>query len=271
MALVEKTIESIDVPESPEAVAGRGANQPQLEVYPLNAADPRMVVDMLNATVPGMVMYEDLKTRRINVYASAADQEQVRAIIKQLDGGAGESVTVVPLKKLEPVAAATSLRSLFAKDAADAPSIEPDAVGRRLMVRGSPEQVAEVRKVLEQLGEDGSGGERRESTGGPLRTIDLSGRDPEIILEMVSRMMESQGRRFKVLRSQPERESGPVSEPLNEAPQRGRASSMFERRTSPRPVTEDVEGRTPSQSIRERSARSPESNETDANLGAATR
>ncbi|MFM8222291.1 MAG: hypothetical protein ACKOJF_25545, partial [Planctomycetaceae bacterium] len=132
------------------------------------------------------------------------------------------------------------------------PSIEPDAVGRRLMVRGSPEQVAEVRKVLEQLGEDGSGGERRESTGGPLRTIDLGGRDPEMILEMVSRMMESQGRRFKVLRSQPGDSAGPVSEALDTAPPRGRSgSSMFERRTSPRAETENVEERAPALPVRE--------------------
>ena len=189
MALIEKTIESIDVEESADQLARQGANQPQLEVYPLNAADPRMVVDMLNATVPGLVIYEDLKTRRINIYASPADHQQVRAIIKQLDGGAGESVTVVNLRKIDPVAAATSLRSLFGANSADGPSIEADAVGKRLMVRGSPEQVAEIRKVLSQLGEDGEGGGRRESTGGPIRTLDMGGRSAEEMLSLIERIM----------------------------------------------------------------------------------
>ena len=189
MALIEKTIESIDVEESPDQVARQGANQPQLEVYPLNAADPRMVVDMLNATVPGLVIYEDLKTRRINIYASPADHQQVRAIIKQLDGGAGESVTVVNLRKIDPVAAATSLRSLFGANSADGPSIEADAVGKRLMVRGSPEQVAEIRKVLTQLGEDGEGGGRRESSGSPIRTLDMGGRSAEEMLSLIERIL----------------------------------------------------------------------------------
>ncbi|MFN7770808.1 MAG: secretin N-terminal domain-containing protein, partial [Planctomycetaceae bacterium] len=189
MALIEKTIESIDVEESPDQVARQGANQPQLEVYPLNAADPRMVVDMLNATVPGLVIYEDLKTRRINIYASPTDHQQVRAIIKQLDGGAGESVTVVNLRKIDPGAAATSLRSLFGSNAADGPSIEADVVGKRLMVRGSPEQVAEIRKVLTQLGEDGEGGGRRESSGSPIRTLDMGGRSAEEMLSLIERIL----------------------------------------------------------------------------------
>lgn len=189
LALIEKTIESIDVEESPDQVARQGAKQPQLEVYPLNAADPRMVVDMLNVTVPGLVIYEDLKTRRINVYGSPSDQQQVRAIIKQLDGGAGESVTVVNLRKIDPVAAATSLRSLFGANSADGPSIEADAVGRRLMVRGSPEQVAEIRKVLTQLGEDGEGTGRRESSGGPIRTLDMGGRSADDILSLIEKVL----------------------------------------------------------------------------------
>ena len=245
MALIEKTIESIDVEESADQVARQGAKQPQLEVYPLNAADPRMVVDMLNATVPGLVIYEDLKTRRINVYASPSDQQQVRAIIKQLDGGAGESVTVVNLRKIDPVAAATSLRSLFGASSTDGPSIEADAVGRRLMVRGSPEQVAEIRKVLNQLGEDGEGTGRRESSGGPIRTLDMGGRSAEDILSLLEKVLPpSERNTIRIVRP------GNGGNPLfrgsgNNRPGQSE-NEMFDRKLPPRSAPADSGSGSPS-------------------------
>jgi len=72
-----------------------------LEVYTLENGDLQVAVDMLNAMVPGLLIREDLKTRRISVYAAPDEQKQVRAIIKQLDSSGGDSVTVIQLKKQE--------------------------------------------------------------------------------------------------------------------------------------------------------------------------
>jgi type II secretory pathway component GspD/PulD (secretin) len=244
MALIEKTIESIDVEESPDQVARQGANQPQLEVYPLNAADPRMVVDMLNATVPGLVIYEDLKTRRINIYASPADHQQVRAIIKQLDGGAGDSVTVVNLRKIDPVAAATSLRSLFGANSSDGPSIEADAVGKRLMVRGSPEQVAEIRKVLSQLGEDGEGGSRRESSGSPIRTLDMGGRSAEEMLSLIERILPpSERSTIRIVR--PSGGGNPLFRGSGTNRPGSPENEMFDRKVPPKTPAENPQGTSP--------------------------
>lgn len=218
MVLVEKAIETIDVEEPPDARVAKGSNQPQLEVYQLKGADPRMVVDMLSVTVPGLVIYEDLKTRRISVFASPVEQEQVRSIIRQLDSGEG-TVNVIALRKLDPVAAATSLRSLFGGSNADAPNIEADATGRRLMVRGTPDQVAEVRRVLEQLGEDGTGGGPRTGSGGPIRTIDTGSRSADELLSLIERLLpEEEKSVIRVIR--PNRESD---------------NSLFRSRTTPEP------------------------------------
>ena len=258
MALIEKTIESIDVEESPDQVARQGANQPQLEVYPLNAADPRMVVDMLNVTVPGLVIYEDLKTRRINIYASPSDHQQVRAIIKQLDGGAGESVTVVNLRKIDPVAAATSLRSLFGANSADGPSIEADAVGKRLMVRGSPEQVAEIRKVLTQLGEDGEGGGRRESSGSPIRTLDMGGRSAEEMLSLIERILPP-GERSSIRIVRPSGAGNPLFRGSGTNRPGSPENELFDRKVPPKPPAE-----TPPRTSPEGSGRGPAAAGDDA-------
>src|SRR5262249_37293582 len=129
------------------------------------------VIDMINTTVPGLSIVPDTKTRRLNIYATPDELQQVRNIVKELDGGAGPSATVIQLYHNDPVAVATSIRGLFTGDRRDAPGIEPDAQGRKLLIRGTPEQVAQIRKLLLEMGEPGDGSSMVAGTGGPLRSI----------------------------------------------------------------------------------------------------
>ncbi len=192
MRLVEETIKTIDVPD-PEGGRGapvRSVNEPTLRVYPLENADPAVVVDVLYATVPGIIIREDTKTRRVNVWATPSEQEQVTEIVKQLDDGAGESVTVIPLRQMEAVPAAASLKSLFSVTRQDPPSIEADAAGRRLMIRGSPDQVAQIKSLLQQMGEDGNVKVAAEAhNSGPIRRVDTRGRSPAEVLGLVERLL----------------------------------------------------------------------------------
>lgn len=230
--LIEQAIKTIDVAEGGSAVQspiGRRSNQPQVEVYPVENADIQVVVDMIDATVPGLTLRTDAKTRRINVFATPEEQEQVRNIVKQLDGGAGESVTVIQLHKTEPLAAATSLRNLFSANRTDPPSIEADSLGRRLMVRGSPEQVAQIRKLLADLGEEGDGlNLAARSSGGPIRTVAPGSRSAEELVELAQRLMpQSEGSFLRVV--PPSSIAGPsfrlrdIDEPVN------RGSRQFRR------------------------------------------
>jgi type II secretory pathway component GspD/PulD (secretin) len=182
LLLVEQAIKTIDVEGT--GTSGRDG-RPQLEVFPLQTADTRAVVETLNTLLPGLQITEDTKARRVSVYAGPTDLQQVRDVIKQLDGTAGDNITVINLRRLEPVAAATSLKSLFGSGRSnDGPSIEADVQGRRIMVRGTTDQVAQVRTLLTQMGEDGNGTGGSYSSGG-LRTVPLGGRDARQILSML--------------------------------------------------------------------------------------
>ena len=76
-----------------------------------------------------------------------------------LDGDVG-GATVVPLKRLDPKAAAEAMRKLFAENG---PAIEADVPGRRLLVRGTAEQLTQITQLLVVLGENGdTNGRRRE-------------------------------------------------------------------------------------------------------------
>ncbi|MSR60058.1 MAG: hypothetical protein EXS05_20870, partial [Planctomycetaceae bacterium] len=202
MVLIDLAIKTIDVPQGAafRAPIARGYNVPQLEPFPVENADVQVVVDLLYATVPGLTVYPDTRTRRIYVYASPDDLAQVRGIIKSLDtAGGGETLSVIPLRKLEPLVVVTSLRGLFGGNRADAPSIEADTVGRKVMVRGTAEQVSQIRKALAGLGEDGNTNDVAGS-GGPVRRIDVGSRSPEELVALVQRFMpKSEGSFIRVL------------------------------------------------------------------------
>ena len=191
LLIVEEALQSVDVGEGPGGVAiGGSSNRPQLEVYEVQSADPREVTKTLDALLPGVVVNEDGRARRIHILATPDEHRQIRAIIDQLDGaGSGQGVTVVNLTQLDPLAAAGTLRSLFEGDGDSIPTIEPDLAGRRLLIRGTTEQLAQIKTLLAQLGEDGT---RQAGVGtpdrGPIRTISLGGRDGGELIKLLQQV-----------------------------------------------------------------------------------
>jgi len=193
--VVEEVLRVLDVDDG----TGRkhipsGSNKKYLEVYQLRSADVRDVARSLEAIMgQGIVVNEDGDTDRIHIMATAKQHEQVRQHISLMDGAGGQQeVAVIPLSKMDPTSAMQSLRAVFTRDGSSAPTIEPDTYGRQLIVRATPEQMIQIRKVLEGLGEDGTG--RRPSQSGNLRAFNLQGRDVDSIMQMTQQMWGPTGR-----------------------------------------------------------------------------
>ena len=206
--LVEQILLAVDVPGSGTAATGRRSTEPFLKVYTLTGSDAGEVVKTLDVLMPGVVVNEDGRNRKIHIFAPEAVHEEVATLIRQLDGGTnatGQAVTVIPLSTLDPYGAASTLRALFSGDGDSAPVIEADSFGRRLMIRGTSDQVLQVKTLLAQLGEDGSGA-KPAAAGGTVRTIPLGGRDPEELLPLLERLWEaSEGEPLRRLESGPGR------------------------------------------------------------------
>ena len=64
-----------------------------------------------------------------------------------------DSVASITLKKLDPVQVANTLRNLFVKEGSHTPSIEADEEHRKIIVRGTEEEINQVRTILRELGE----------------------------------------------------------------------------------------------------------------------
>lgn len=190
--IIEEAIESVDLPPLDGAV-GRSNREPYLEVYQLETADAMEVTKTLNVLFPGTILNEDGRTRRIHIKATQEMHRDIATTIKQLDGqGAGATqMAVIPLGRMDAYTATTSIQSLFYADGESAPVVQPHPSDNALIVRGSNEQVTQIKLLVTQLepGEGGGyGGE------GNLRTIPLGGRNPEDFLKALERVWNVRGR-----------------------------------------------------------------------------
>ncbi|QDT63622.1 secretin N-terminal domain-containing protein [Calycomorphotria hydatis] len=211
LKMIEQVLETIDVAGGGQVNATTiESTTPFLKVYKLEEADAGEVAKTLNALMPGVVVNEDGRNDLLHIFASSADQREVEKLIYQLDGmGSGQSVAVMPLATADPYSTSLVLRSLFAGDKDRAPQIEADSIGRRIMVRGTADQITQVRSLLTQLGENGGSGQSVFATGkGPIRTIPLGGRDPSELVPLIERLWKASGR-SKIRVVIPNEESAP--------------------------------------------------------------
>ncbi|SFI48059.1 secretin N-terminal domain-containing protein [Planctomicrobium piriforme] len=184
--LVEQALKTVDVPGDASQFSP-SSTKPFLKVYNLTSSDPREVTKTIDALMPGIVVNEDARNGKIHIQASPDQHRQVEMLIAQMEGmGGGRQMAVIPLSTLDPVSVTGTIRSMFLKEGDAAPTVEADLYGRQLMIRGTADQLTQIRTLLTQLGEDGTG-QRRDSLE-RVRTIPLSGRDPAELLPLIERM-----------------------------------------------------------------------------------
>lgn len=163
---------------------------PVLRVYKVTSTDAGEVTKTLDAIWPGIVVNEDRRAGTIHIMATPKDHEEIAEMVRQLDGqGGGMQVGLVPLPiNLDPLSVAGTLRSLFSSDGEDAPVVEADLVGRRLMIRGTSDQILQVKTLITQLAESTDPSLYGGRQTGPVRQIPLGGRDPRDMLPLIEKV-----------------------------------------------------------------------------------
>jgi type II secretory pathway component GspD/PulD (secretin) len=178
--LVEEIIKAIDISEGPngEKLTRTGNSGPYLRVYRV-AGRADQVAQSITAMMPGVVVNEDGQAGTVHIFGTAKQHEQVEEWVQAFSSGTGAagSVAVISLAKMDPLSAAATLRNLFISEGANAPTIETDLYGNRIIVKGTAIQVDQIKQVLLDLGEDGTG-LKKKGEGGTIRRYSLRGRDP---------------------------------------------------------------------------------------------
>lgn len=219
--LVEEIIKAIDISELPDGtkLTREGNTGPYLRVYRV-AGRSDQVAQSITAMMPGVVVNEDVTAGTVHIFATARQHEQVEEWVKSFSEGTGASgsVAVIPLAKMDPLTAAATLRNLFIAEGANAPTVETDLYGNRIIVKGTALQVEQIKQVLTDLGEDGTG-LKKKGEGGNIRRYSLRGRDPEEFFKYLEQ--EWQASEKTSIRIVVPKKSGPIKgikTPSDEAP-----------------------------------------------------
>ena len=147
VALLVGSVSAADLPA--QAVA---PSVPLMKMHPVPGGNAEAVAKSLQETfkrVPDFLAVP-VGDRSIMVWALPLLHEQITREL-QAASNKGE---VLPLSTLKAGAAAKTLQALFA-GTATSPSIEADIPHNRLVVKGTPRQVAEIKAALKALADVG--------------------------------------------------------------------------------------------------------------------
>lgn len=188
IARAEEILRVLDVPlsglDGPLVVS-----QPQLEVYPITVAQPQTVLAVLQTLLagqPDVRLAIDPATGHLVAHARPEQHAVIRATIAQMQQDTRQ-VTVIPLRTLDPQVAVLAVSKLFggAENNPAAPKVDADPLTRQLLVYGTPVQIAQIRDLLQRMGETESAPGGGSGTGGNFRTLPLSGFEVQGALQRV--------------------------------------------------------------------------------------
>ena len=248
--VVEEAVKALDVNQGADGTdLGAMKNNPTIpKSYSVRGGDSASVARALNTVMPGVVLGDDSRSGKIFTQATKDEHIEIERFIKEFSGETSGSVTVIKLTKNDPGQVTNSLRNLFANDTNRAPSIEPDANGRQILVRGTADQLLQVKELLRKLGEPTDPLDTNDSSApidrGTVRHLRTGTHDPNEILGLVQRNWSASGRSpFRiVIPSQP----SPIRE------RRVPGDSAPNLRTEP--VDDDSPQALPQEDVRPRSA-----------------
>jgi type II secretory pathway component GspD/PulD (secretin) len=165
----------------------------ELRSYPLGGADGATALAILQTLLEGTGsarLAVDQQTGSLIALATPSEHLAIKQTLEKLQTD-GRRVDVIPVKKVNATTAAALVNRLFNPVVGDAktrdpnaPVIEADRYSEALLVRGTSDQVRQVRELVSQL--DASDLTSAEAGArGPVRTLHISGTELQRALEQI--------------------------------------------------------------------------------------
>lgn len=237
---VQKLITQVDVPGG--GLGSSPADQLQLEVYPLGTLDPAttlQVMQTLLAGNPDVRLAIDENTGNLIALARGGEHSTVKATLSQMQRDS-KQVEVIQLMVVDPQMAVLSINKLFGatgeKPNPNAPLIDADPLTSQLLVRGTADQVSQIKDLLMKMGEDPEAALAMRAERGNIRSIPLSGTAAERVLDELEMLWPTVSTsRIRVVRpsSTPAVRGFNPNAPPTESPATTGSSSNDEARNTP--------------------------------------
>jgi type II secretory pathway component GspD/PulD (secretin) len=188
---LNELIPMVDQAPDPEAASPETTIEvPFIATYTIAKADPQSVLSVMQtllAGLPDVRLAIDPGTEKLVALARPAEHQTIIETLKNLEGQA-DQVEVIQLRRMDPQMLILTINKLFAigggDDATTGPSVDGDPLTRKLWVRGSAEEIAQIKDLVEKLdGADASlaGG----GVGDTIRFFPLPEASADRVLENV--------------------------------------------------------------------------------------
>ncbi len=207
-------VAQIDVAPSEEANSKATAERQTIMAHSVKGTDPQFTFDVLQTQFSGqtnIVLGLDPKTSSIIAQAVPSDQKKIEEIIEVLSGDSNV-FEIIQLEKLDTQAALLTLEKFYGKQSskekdpsnAKGPIFYGDTSTRRIMVRGSKSEVAQVRELLSKVEKSGPA---TSSIDGNVLVLPYSGKSAERMLDHIDMLWEATKHKEQIRRILPKNSS----------------------------------------------------------------
>ncbi len=207
--IVEKADKALEIAANDD---GAEIQKPVFETHSVKTADITAVFDVLQTLLQGTpdarVAIEP-STKSIIALARPDTQKEITRIVSQMEGN-GEDFKVLTLRRLDPAQALASINKYFGitEEGGDGPTVDGDPVTGKLWIRGTPDEIASVEKLIEGLeGQDELG-----DLNGKVRLLPYSGAAAMDAINQVESLWPITGRSNRIRSFSPSRGAGRESQ-----------------------------------------------------------
>lgn len=183
----------IDVKPGEGGPASVSIEHPTLKSHPIRSSDPNTAYNVLQTLLEGSANVRlslEPKTNSIIALGNETDHKLIEDTLAKL-AGESSSFTIIPLKRIDVQAAITTLEKFFGKPSTTASTTASaptgliffgDSMTRTLMVKGSPQELIQVRELLSKLEETSPD---RDLLGETVRVLPMTGKSADRVLEQI--------------------------------------------------------------------------------------
>ena len=191
--LAKKIIEDFDKPRDPFQ-APLVIRDPELRKYPVPPGTAQAIAQTLQADHPTLRIYPLTQTNEVIVSATPDEHLVIMEKMRSLTQGGDTTVTTefIPLNILDPTSTAATVAKLYpSTGTAGGPTVEAHTTGVApgLLVKGTPAQINDVKKILADLGERPGG-----ALDPRIRSFTLPDGSASILAEHLAKTLQQLGK-----------------------------------------------------------------------------
>jgi type II secretory pathway component GspD/PulD (secretin) len=213
--------------------------QPQLVIYSVQKADPAAVLQVLQVLLAGQPdtrLTIEPKSGNLVALCRPSQHATIRATLDEMQRDATQ-VEVIKLRRIDPQAAVLQINKLFGggdQPAPNAPKVEADTTNMQLLIRANAPQVAQIRELLQKMGEVGEDSPLTQAERTTMRMIPLTGSSARKAVEQLESLwpvVHKNKIRVVTPANRTPRGSGQFDQPPTEGPNSSDALEQLERET----------------------------------------